>query len=123
MIALESKQSLFTVWRSRSRDVPHLFCGIVSRLPYCNQRTVDHAHRGWSYCPSFLMTYFAFKTHLEKSEENEHRQQLDQLYIRTVEALSAAIDAREAGTLGQAKQLQVYALAWPGKSASRTITS
>lgn len=111
MIALESRQNLFTIWRSRFlwTSLTYFAGSSAACLIAINARSITPTVVGL-VLPVLSVTYFAFKTHLEKTEENEHRQQLDQLYIRTVEALSAAIDAREAGTLGQAKQLQVYAL-------------
>ena len=56
-----------------------------------------------------FITYLAYKIRFGKAEEKAHRQQLDQLYLRTVEVLSVAIDARESGTLGHAKRVQTYA--------------
>jgi diguanylate cyclase (GGDEF)-like protein len=56
-----------------------------------------------------FITYLAYKIHPSKAEENAHRLQLDKLYLRTVEVLSVAIDARESGTLGHSKRVQTYA--------------
>jgi diguanylate cyclase (GGDEF)-like protein len=109
IVALETQRDVYHIWRERFlwTSVTYFAGASAAALIVINLRSRAAAVVG-VLLPLIFVTYFAFKSYLEKARENALRQQLDQLHLRTVEALSLAVDARESGTLGQAKQVQVY---------------
>jgi len=61
--------------------------------------------------PILLVTYFTNKTHLDKIEEHVHHlQNLNSLYLRTVESLALAVDAKDQTTYGHIRRVRAYAL-------------
>jgi len=110
IISLESRKKTHAVWRERFLWTL-LTAGTSSAaaaLIVANARSITPGILGL-VLPILFIIYFTYRTYLEKEEQNAHRQQLDLLYIRTVETLAVAIDARESGNLGQAQQVQIYA--------------
>lgn len=62
--------------------------------------------------PILLITYFSYKTYLEKVEAtNQHASKLASLYSSTLESLTMAIDAKDQVTHGHVRRVQVYAVA------------
>jgi diguanylate cyclase (GGDEF)-like protein len=110
MVALEAHKSFFRLWRERFlwTSFNYFAGGSAAALLVVSLPSLSAATMGL-VLPILLIAYFAYKTHLEKAEENSHRRQLDRMYLRTVEALAAAIDARESGTLGVARRTQHFA--------------
>lgn len=110
MVALEAHKSFFRLWRERFlwTSFNYFAGGSAAALLVVSFPSLSAATMGL-VLPILLIAYFAYKTYLEKAEENSHRRQLNQMYLRTVEALAAAIDARESGTLGVARRTQYYA--------------
>ncbi len=110
IIALEADKNVYRVWRERFlwTSVTYFAGASAASLIAANVQRLTPALVGVAF-PIIFLTYFAFRSYLDKAHENAHRQELDRLYLRTVEALSVAIDARESGTLGQARRVQVYA--------------
>jgi diguanylate cyclase (GGDEF)-like protein len=110
MVALEGHQNLYKVWRERflHTSLTYFAGASAAALFVVNFGDFSLSTLGL-ILPILFVTYFAYKTYLDKAEENAHRRQLDKLYLRTVEVLSVAIDARESGTLGHSKRVQVYA--------------
>jgi diguanylate cyclase (GGDEF)-like protein len=110
IIALEAQRNVCRVWLERFlwTSVTYFAGASAASLIGANVRSLTPALVGVAL-PIIFVTYFAFRSYLDKARENAHRQELDRLYLRTVEALSVAIDARESRTLGQARHVQVYA--------------
>jgi diguanylate cyclase (GGDEF)-like protein len=110
MVAQETHRRLYKVWCDQFlwTSLNYLVGGSAAALIVINLHSFTPATLGL-VMPILLITYFAYKSHLEKSEENAHRQQLDKMHLRTVEALASAIDARESGTLGDARRVQLFA--------------
>jgi diguanylate cyclase (GGDEF)-like protein len=110
IIALETRRGLYHVWRERFlwTSVTYFAGASAASLIAVYLRVQTAAVIG-VLLPLIFVTYFAFTSYLDKAKEKSLRRQLDALHFRTVEALSLAVDARESGTLGQAKKVQVYA--------------
>jgi len=110
IIALENHNPFLPVWLDRFRwtSVTYFAGASAATLIAANAHRLTPALVAVSL-PTIFVTYFAFRSYLDKERENAHHQELDRLYLKTVETLSVAIDARESGTLGQARCVQIYA--------------
>ena len=61
--------------------------------------------------PVLLISYLTFKTALGRIDDaNKHLQQLNQLYLSTIETLAMAIDAKDQITHGHIRRVQQYAV-------------
>jgi diguanylate cyclase (GGDEF)-like protein len=110
MVALETRRNLFSVWHEKFlwASLSYLSGASGAAFIVVNLTSLTTSTLGF-VLPIVLVTYFAYKSYLDRAEENDHRKELDRLYLRTVEALSTAIDARESGTLGHGHRVQFYA--------------
>ena len=60
--------------------------------------------------PLLLVLYFTFKTSMERVEDaNKHVDQLNSLYLSTIETLAMAIDAKDQVTHGHIRRVQTQA--------------
>jgi diguanylate cyclase (GGDEF)-like protein len=110
IVSLETREYLLKVWweRFHTASLTYFAGASAAAIIVTNIHDLSISSLGL-ILPILFITYFAYKTYLDKAEENAHRLQLDKLYLRTVEVLSVAIDARESGTLGHSKRVQTYA--------------
>jgi putative nucleotidyltransferase with HDIG domain/diguanylate cyclase (GGDEF)-like protein len=61
--------------------------------------------------PLMLISYFTFQTSVARVEEaNHHLNELNELYLSTVETLAMAIDAKDQVTHGHIRRVQSYAV-------------
>jgi diguanylate cyclase (GGDEF)-like protein/putative nucleotidyltransferase with HDIG domain len=61
--------------------------------------------------PLFLVLYFTFKTAMARVEDaNKHLEQVNELYLATIETLAMAIDAKDQITHGHIRRVQIYAV-------------
>jgi diguanylate cyclase (GGDEF)-like protein/putative nucleotidyltransferase with HDIG domain len=61
--------------------------------------------------PLLLVLYFTFKTTMQRVEDaNRHVEQLNNLYLSTIETLAMAIDAKDQITHGHIRRVQMFAV-------------
>lgn len=61
--------------------------------------------------PLLLVLYFTFKTAMGRVEDaNKHLEQVNRLYLATIETLAMAIDAKDQITHGHIRRVQIYAV-------------
>jgi putative nucleotidyltransferase with HDIG domain len=111
-IALDRRTNPFEVWRSNFMWLSlNYFCGAsVAILLVGNNRTIDLRFVG-VVVPLLLVLYFTFKTSMERVEDAyKHVEQINTLYLSTVETLAMAIDAKDQITHGHIRRVQTYAV-------------
>lgn len=112
VIALERDLNPFKVWKTgfvwlslnyfAGASVAVLFVGFT--------RTIDLGFIG-VIVPLLLVLYFTFKTTMAKMEDaDKHVEQLNQLYLSTIETFAMAIDAKDQVTHGHIRRVQLYAM-------------
>src|SRR5581483_634257 len=112
IIALERDLSPLRVWTSSflwlslnyfgGASVAILFVGFT--------RTIDIGYLG-IILPLLIVLYFTFRTTMGRVDDaNKHLEQLNKLYMSTVETLAMAIDAKDQATHGHIRRVQLYAV-------------
>lgn len=112
VIAFEKRQNPFQVWRRGFLWLSlNYFCGAsLAILLVGNNRAIDLRFVG-AIIPLLLVLYFTYKTSMERVHDaNKHVDQLNSLYISTVETLAMAIDAKDQVTHGHIRRVQQYAV-------------
>ena len=90
-------------------------------LNYCGAAAIAgllvYNSRGFSFttlaivAPLLVISYYAFKTSLQRVEDaNHHLQQMNQLYLSTIETLAMAVDATDQITHGHIRRVQTWAV-------------
>ena len=102
----------WTTWRSHFGAVLLNYFGsasVAALLVYNSQ--------GFSFTslaivvPLLLISYFAFKSSLQRVEDaNRHLQQMNRLYLSTIETLAMAVDATDQITHGHIRRVQTWAV-------------
>lgn len=111
VIAFEKGLSAWRVWRSGFVWLSlNYFCGAsVAVLLVGYNRAIDLRFVGL-VVPLLLVLYFTFKTSMQRVEDaTRHVEQLNSLYLSTVETLAMAIDAKDQITHGHIRRVQTYA--------------
>jgi diguanylate cyclase (GGDEF)-like protein len=110
--ALELRQSPYRLWRENYLWTL-LTCfteSSVAVLIAINISTITPAVLG-IIAPMLLVTYFTYKTYLNKIKEQvRHLQELRDLHLRTVESLALAADAKDQTTYGHIRRVRAYAV-------------
>ncbi len=112
VIALERNLNPFEVWRSSfawlslnyfgGASVAILFVGFT--------RTIDIGYVG-IILPLLIVLYFTFRTTMGRvNDANKHLEQLNKLYMSTIETLAMAIDAKDQVTHGHIRRVQLHAI-------------
>jgi putative nucleotidyltransferase with HDIG domain len=112
IIAFEKRQNPWRVWRNGFIWLSlNYFCGAsVSILLIGYNRTIDLRFVG-VIVPLLLVLYFTFKTSTDRvADANRHVDQLNSLYLSTIETLAMAIDAKDQITHGHIRRVQTYAV-------------
>ena len=112
IVASEKRLSAFTVWRSGLVWLSlNYFCGAsVAVLLVGYNRAIDLRFVG-VVVPLLLVLYFTFKTSMQRVEDaDKHVQELNSLYISTIETLAMAIDAKDQITHGHIRRVQRFAV-------------
>jgi diguanylate cyclase (GGDEF)-like protein/putative nucleotidyltransferase with HDIG domain len=110
-IALHTRSSALTVWRRNFVWLSiNYFCGAsVAILLVVYTRSIDIQYVG-VIVPLLLVMYFTFKTSLGRVEDaNRHVEEVNTLYLSTIETLAMAIDAKDQITHGHIRRVQEYA--------------
>jgi putative nucleotidyltransferase with HDIG domain len=113
VIAIERKANAFKIWKGNfvllslnyfaGASVAILFVGFT--------RTIDLGYIG-IIVPLLLVLYFTFKATMSRVEDaNKHVDDLNKLYLSTIETFAMAIDAKDQVTHGHIRRVQQYAIA------------
>jgi len=111
IIAIEKNERAWHVWRRSFVWLSlNYFCGAsVAVLLVGTNRTIDLRFVG-IIVPLLLVLYFTFKTTMQRVEDaNKHVEQLNRLYLSTIETLAMAVDAKDQVTHGHIRRVQSFA--------------
>src|SRR6266853_2066123 len=111
-VAFETGLPPYIIWRDNFRWVSlNYFCGAsVALLLVVYTRDVDLRFIG-VIVPLLFVLYFTFKTSMQRVEDaNSHVEQVNRLYLSTIETLAMAIDAKDQITHGHIRRVQTYAI-------------
>jgi len=104
--------SPFRVWRESSLllSLNYLFGAALALLLVVYTRDVDLTFVG-VIIPLLLVSYLTYKTTVGRIEDaTEHLNQVNRLYLSTVETLAMAIDAKDQVTHGHIRRVQIFAV-------------
>jgi len=111
-ITSESGASPFAVWKKYSVFVSLNYLGgaSIALLLSVNARSMDYRVL-LAIAPLVLISYYMFKSSIGRLEdENVHLAEVNRLYLKVVEALAMAVDAKDQVTHGHICRVQTYAL-------------
>jgi putative nucleotidyltransferase with HDIG domain len=111
-ISLETRLSAFQVWRENLVWLSlNYFCGAsVAVLLVTYTRQIDLRFIS-AIVPLLLVLYITFKTSMGRVQDaNRHVEQVNRLYVSTIETLAMAIDAKDQITHGHIRRVQRYAV-------------
>lgn len=112
VIAAEKRLRAWDVWRTGFIWLSlNYFCGAsLAVLLVGYNRTIDLKFVG-VVVPLLLVLYFTFKTSMERvADADRHVEELNTLYLSTIETLAMAIDAKDQITHGHIRRVQAYAV-------------
>ena len=110
-VALETETSPLLVWRNHFLWLSlNFLCGAsVAALLTVYTRRVELTYLG-AILPLLFVLYMTYKTSMARVEDaNRHLQQVNTLYLSTIETLAMAIDAKDQVTHGHIRRVQAYA--------------
>jgi diguanylate cyclase (GGDEF)-like protein/putative nucleotidyltransferase with HDIG domain len=111
-ISVETRLSPLAVWWKNFVWLSlNYFCGAsVALLLVFSTPNVDIRFLGL-ILPLLLVLYFTFRTSMARVEDaNKHVEQVNRLYLSTIETLAMAIDAKDQITHGHIRRVQTYAV-------------
>jgi len=110
-VAFEKHLSPYRVWRQNFLwlSLNYFSAASVALLLVIYSRQVDIRFIGM-IVPLLLVLYLTFKTTMGRVEDaNRHVEQLNGLYLSTIETLAMAIDAKDQVTHGHIRRVQAFA--------------
>jgi diguanylate cyclase (GGDEF)-like protein/putative nucleotidyltransferase with HDIG domain len=113
VIALEKQSNPMKVWRTSFAWLSLNYFGgaSVAFLFVGYNRTINVGYIG-AILPLLLVLYFTFKTAMGRVEDaDKHVEQINRLYLSTIETLAMAIDAKDQVTHGHIRRVQSHATA------------
>lgn len=111
-LSLGQQTSAFEIWRKNFLwlSVNYFGGASVAALLVSYTKTVDLTALG-IIVPLLVISYLTFKTSLGRLEDaNRHIEEVNRLYLSTIEALATAIDAKDQVTHGHIRRVQKFAL-------------
>ena len=111
-LAFEKEQRAFEIWRTNFLwlGVNYFGGASVAALLVSYTKTVDLMAVG-IIVPLLVISYLSFKTSLGRLDDaNRHVDQVNRMYISTIETLATAIDAKDQVTHGHIRRVQRFAL-------------
>ncbi|MGH9383785.1 MAG: HD domain-containing phosphohydrolase, partial [Vicinamibacterales bacterium] len=111
-ISHEKGQPAFRIWRSNFLwlSVNYFGGASVAALLVSYTRTIDVAALS-IIVPLLVISYLTFKTSLGRVEDAvQHVEEVDRLYLSTIETLATAIDAKDQVTHGHIRRVQLLAV-------------
>ncbi len=112
-VAIERGETAFSIWRKNFLWLSLNYFGgaSVAALLVSYTRTVDFTALG-IIVPLLVISYFTYKTSLDRLEDAvRHVDEVNRLYLSTIETLATAIDAKDQVTHGHIRRVQQWALA------------
>lgn len=111
-LAFERQQSAFKIWRQQFLWLSLNYFGgaSVAALLVLYAKRIDLAVLG-IIIPLLIISYLTFRTTLGRLDDaNTHVNQLNHLYLSTIETLAMAVDAKDQVTHGHIRRVQRYAV-------------
>jgi diguanylate cyclase (GGDEF)-like protein/putative nucleotidyltransferase with HDIG domain len=111
VIALERKLDPVRVWKTSFGWLSLNYFGgaSVAFLLVGYNRTINISYIG-AIIPLLLVLYFTFKAAMGRVEDaDKHVEQINRLYLSTIETLAMAIDAKDQVTHGHIRRVQAHA--------------
>jgi putative nucleotidyltransferase with HDIG domain len=111
-IALERNAAPLAIWRQNFAWLALNYFGgaSVAVLLVTYTRDLDYTLL-LIIVPLLIILYFTFSTSMGRvKDSNEHLQELNSLYMATIETLAMAIDAKDQITHGHIRRVQLYAV-------------
>lgn len=112
-VAIERAERAFAIWRKNFLWLSLNYFGgaSVAALLVAYTRTIDLTALG-IIVPLLVISYFTYKTALDRLEDaTRHVDEVNRLYLSTIETLATAIDAKDQVTHGHIRRVQQWALA------------
>jgi putative nucleotidyltransferase with HDIG domain len=114
-VAFEKHTSAVVIWRRNFLWLSLNFFSGASvaalLLPYFQDPQQSFFRVAGILLPLLLISYLTYKTALGRVEDaNRHLNELNQLYLSTIETLAMAIDAKDQITHGHIRRVQHYAM-------------
>jgi putative nucleotidyltransferase with HDIG domain len=112
-IAFENNQNPIAIWRKNFLwlSVSYFGAASVAALLVSYTRTVDLTALG-IIIPVLIIYYLTFKTSVDRiNDATRHVDEVSRLYLKTIETLATAIDAKDQVTHGHIRRVQKFALA------------
>ena len=110
--SLTRRGPLWSYWRSHFGTVLLTYCGSASMaaLIVYNSRAFSFATIA-IVLPLLLISYFTFKTSSQRVEDaTRHLEEMNRLYLSTIETLATAVDATDQITHGHIRRVQTWAV-------------
>ena len=110
-ISFERGLKSFTVWRENFLwlSVNYFGGASLAALLVVYTRDIDFTYLG-IIVPLLLVMYLTFKTSMARVEDaQKHLDEMNTLYLSTIETLAMAIDAKDQVTHGHIRRVQIYA--------------
>jgi putative nucleotidyltransferase with HDIG domain len=111
-ISFERKQSAFKIWREQFLWLSLNYFGgaSVAAVLVVYAKSMDWAVVG-IIVPLLAISYLTFRTTLGRLDDaNAHLNEVNRLYLSTIETLAMAVDAKDQVTSGHIRRVQKYAL-------------
>ena len=111
-LAFEKGANAFVIWRNNFLWLSLNYFGAasVAALLVSYTRTVDPTALG-IIVPLLVISYLTYKTSLGRIEDaHRHVEEVNQLYLSTIETLATAIDAKDQVTSGHIRRVQRFTL-------------
>lgn len=110
MVALETRSNFYRIWRDSFlwTSIAYLSCASASVLIAVNADAISPFLPA-ALLPVMIVVYFEYKAHQEKTEEQIKNRQLNDLYLRTVESLALAVDAKDQTTHSHLRRVRAFA--------------
>jgi putative nucleotidyltransferase with HDIG domain len=112
-VAAERKERAYVIWRKNFLWLSLNYFGgaSVAALLVSYTRSLDFTALG-VIVPLLVISYFTYKTSLDRLQDAiRHVDEVNRLYISTIETLATAIDAKDQVTHGHIRRVQQWALA------------
>ena len=111
-VAIEKRISPYDVWRESFMlaSLNYLFGASVALLLVAYTRDVDLTFVG-VILPLLFVSYLTYRTTMGRVEDaNRHLDEVNRLYLSTIETLAMAIDAKDQVTHGHIRRVQAFAI-------------
>jgi len=111
MVALETRKGIYRIYRENFfwTLLSYLTCASVAVLIAANAAAITPFVLAL-LLPVLLIVYVGYKAHEDKTKERIKHRQLNELYLRTVESLALAVDAKDQTTHSHIHRVRSYAM-------------